>query len=34
VGKATKEQLKWVDHDPALYSWWLEILEEYKKGGL
>ena len=34
VGKATKEQLKWVDHDPALYSWWLEILEEYKKGKL
>jgi carbonic anhydrase/acetyltransferase-like protein (isoleucine patch superfamily) len=34
VGKATEEQLKWVEHDPALYSWWLEILEEYKKGQL
>ncbi len=34
VGKATKEQLQWVEHDPALYSWWLEMLQEYKKGGL
>jgi carbonic anhydrase/acetyltransferase-like protein (isoleucine patch superfamily) len=34
VGKATEEQLKWVEHDPALYSWWLEMLEEYKEGQL
>ena len=34
VGKATKEQLQWVEHDPAMYSWWLEMLEEYRKSGL
>lgn len=34
VGKATKQQLQWVEHDPALYSWWLEMLQDYKKGGL
>lgn len=34
VGKATREQLQWVEHDPALYSWWLEMLQDYKKGGL
>jgi len=34
VGKATKEQLQWVEHDPAMYTWWLEMLEEYKKSDL
>ena len=34
VGKATKSQLQWVDHDPAMHSWWLEMLERYKREGL
>lgn len=34
VGKATKEQLQWVEHDPDMYTWWLEMLEEYKKSDL
>lgn len=31
VRQATKEQLKWVDHDPALHDWWLETLQKYKR---
>ncbi len=34
VGKATKEQLQWVEHDPELYSWWLDMLQEYNRSGL
>ena len=34
VGKATKSQLQWVDHDPAMHSWWLEMLKQYKREGL
>ncbi len=31
VGKASEKQLSWVEHDPDLHSWWLEILEKYKR---
>ncbi len=34
VGKASPEQLKWVEHDPGLRSWWLELLQKYKQARL
>jgi len=34
VRQATREQLKWVDHDPALHEWWLQMLEKYRQEGI
>lgn len=34
VGKATKEQLWWVERDPAVHDWLLRLIEQYKLEGL
>lgn len=34
VGKASESQLQWVDHDPAMEPWWLEVLEKYRRAGM
>jgi len=34
VGKVSGPKLKWLDHDPAMHSWWLEMLAQYKREGL
>src|SRR5512136_1946200 len=34
VGKATEEQLWWVERDPAVHAWLLELIDQYKREGL
>ena len=33
VGKATESQLWWVERDPAVHAWLLELIEQYKREG-
>ncbi len=33
-GQVTKEQMWWVDRDPAMYADWLKMIEQYKREGL
>ncbi len=33
VGKATEAQLWWVERDPAVHAWLLELIEHYKREG-
>ncbi len=33
VGKATEAQLWWVERDPAVHAWILELIEQYKREG-
>ena len=34
VGKATESQLWWVERDPAVHAWLLQLIEQYKREGL
>ena len=34
VGKATQSQLWWVERDPAVNAWLLQLIEQYKREGL
>lgn len=33
VGKATESQLWWVERDPAVHAWLLDLIEQYKREG-
>jgi carbonic anhydrase/acetyltransferase-like protein (isoleucine patch superfamily) len=34
MGKATEPQLWWVERDPAVHAWLLQLIEQYKREGL
>jgi carbonic anhydrase/acetyltransferase-like protein (isoleucine patch superfamily) len=34
VDKATQSQLWWVDRDPTMHAWLLQLIEQYKREGL
>src|SRR5512136_72200 len=34
VGKASKKQLWWVERDPAVHAWLLQLIEQFKREGL